>query len=331
MLGATLSRTETRLVIADALQAKLERLREGQAACAARRREVHDELAALALEVGGAPEGSAPAASAPQPRASAAPPPPRAPVESLLRRDLSHLPAEARGDTLTAEADAAVMAHISTAWKVCDALHCQLGCIALGVEGEQAVFVAHERGQSWTSQIPPLALAAVQARVGSSTEERAASDQRVAFATFGTDDRYYVRWASGLHDWIADEVCSEQIKRRPVSRLAFGAEWASFLILFKDGGVSHAQLPPPCERALRARAAPASARLRDAALGPSGEWWLSFLDGSAEWGGLPDGLEAALRAREKAGDEVTSVVFGVGGSWVVRASERSPVVQELLR
>lgn len=342
-LSASIARADTRLVIADALQKKLARLREQQAACDAERSAVATELLALALEVGGNEDAAgsgdparnvADAAVAEQ-AAPTAPSPvaarPRAPVQSVTFRDVSHLPAEARGDTLTAEADEVVVAHISTAWKVCGALACQLGCIALGAENEQAVFVSHERGQSWTSQIPPLALAAVQVRVGGSTEERTASEQRVAFVAFGTDDRYYVRWESGLHDWIADERCSAEIKKRPVAQLAFGADWPSYLIIFKDGGISYAQLPPACERALRARATPASARLRDAALGPSGEWWLSFRDGSSASGGLPDGLKRAIESHEAAGNEVTSLCFGVGGTWVLRTSERSSAVQRLLR
>ncbi|KAG8461944.1 hypothetical protein KFE25_013963 [Diacronema lutheri] len=345
-LGATLARTETRLVIADALQKRLDALRERQAACDAQRAAVVAELLQLAAELGdgGAHErGGATArarapAAAPAAAAAAAVVPDspatrgaRTPVSTVTFRDVSHVPAESRGDTLTVHADEPIVTHICTAWKVCGALRCRLGCITLGAEGEQAVLVAHERGQSWTSAVPPLALAAVQARVGASTEERAASEQRVAYAAFGTDDRYYVRWESGLHDWIADEACSAQIKARPVATVTFGAEWASHLILFKDGAVTYAQVPPACARALRERASPADARLRDAALGPAGEWWLAYADGTCAWGGVGAQLDAALRAHDTAGGEVTCVRFGVGGTWVLRASERSDAVRALLR
>mmetsp|Transcript_8691 Transcript_8691/g.22857 ORF Transcript_8691/g.22857 Transcript_8691/m.22857 type:complete len:89 (-) Transcript_8691:109-375(-) len=84
------------------------------------------------------------------------------------------------------------------------------------------------------------------------------------------------------------------------------------------------------DRALRART-PECARLRDAALGPAGEWWLAYADGTHAADGLPPDLADAVFSRERAGHEITHMGFGAEGSWLLRCSERSQAVQGLLR
>jgi hypothetical protein len=214
---------------------------------------------------------------------------------------------------------------------VCCALGVRLRCVALGADADPTALVVHERGQSWTQGLPPLALSAVQARLA------ACADSRAAAVALGSDERYYIRWQAGIHDWMASDECSTLVRAAPVESVAFGAGWDSFLILFKSGACAWAGLPAACEAALRGRGA-MHARLRAAALGPAGEWWLGFADGAHAAGGLTPGCAHALRALEAAGAEVTHASFGgqpaeppgAEGAWLLRYSERTDAVRDAL-
>lgn len=74
------------------------------------------------------------------------------------------------------------------------------------------------------------------------------------YASLGSGDRYFVRYENGSFEWVASKSFSKLIKKFPkVSRVAFGADWDSYHILFLDGTQAWNNIPSQLERILEKR------------------------------------------------------------------------------
>lgn len=335
-IDAKVARTDTRMVIVDAFERKLESLRMQSEAIDEERELVLRELRELRERLGEESEDELPPRGAGSPAgAPASTPVPVAPVSPLalaassrhpvsqaLTVDAFDTPWSQLGDSIALHVSPTVEEHVLTAWRVCAGLGSELRCVALGAEGELCAIIVHAEGQSWTSGLPDMLSSALHTRTLTSPAVRA------THVAMGTDERYYVRYTNGVHDWVASDECSAAIESKPPAQLAFGAEWGSFCALFQDGSVEYARLPPGLEAELERRGA-GDARLKDVALGPVGEWWLLYADGSSRWGGLSDALMARLHTLHRTGGMITALAFGADGTFVLRYAKGSPAVRAL--
>lgn len=303
MGDAERTREATRLVIVEAIENKMTNLRKQEEAIDRERGAVLAELAQLrkggvaAAVPGDARRGAGRAvAMAFQDEHVFA----RRPEDAWVP---SHLGLEVHGSPSVRE-------HVDLAWRACSETHRRVRQLVLGADDGDSALVVHEDGQAWTAALPELMRKAVHDRT------RGGVMPVVVHAAMGRENRFYLRYADGLHDWLASPACSEHIRRKPVESVAFGPNFSSFCIIHRDGSLSFEDLPAPCEACL-ARRSPQEARVQHVALGPEGEWWIRFMDGSQAYGGVGSDLSNRLLALDKAGTAAVHVSFGAGGTWVL--------------
>jgi len=195
--------------------------------------------------------------------------------------------------------------HIARVW--CSAVSCIAlgdGCaLVLFDDGREPVF-----SDALASQCPQL---------HEQLTSRAAGMPPPIDAAIGSEDRFYLRFADGKQEWIASDECTADIKTKPVARVSFGSDWGEYCIIYKDGSCKYADVPSQLEAKLRTPR-PKKAPIAAVNLGPEGEWFISFADGTWEMGGCSDSLHDKVDSIVKSGAQIRLIVFGANDAWVVR-------------
>lgn len=157
--------------------------------------------------------------------------------------------------------------------------------------------------------------------------------QPLAYVSMGSLDRYYVRFRDGEWQGIASDSCIAEIEAANcgVHKISFGAEWGSYFILFQDGSTVWHDLPLSLHNKLNGRQAslpvveelsisPSEGAEKKTKGGdePDQPWFVRFTDGSWEARGLPDELDSTIKIIPQNGADVTNIIFGLGGTWIVQ-------------
>lgn len=131
----------------------------------------------------------------------------------------------------------------------------------------------------------------------------------------GTGGRYFVKFRNGKQMYSKEGSLHTLIghKEETVRMVAFGAFFKSHAVLFNDGIVSYHNVPRELEKSLQTRE-----KVDFISLGPCGQYFLRFQDGSFKVGGIDDNKLSSLVRIEEA---VREIVFG-GTNVSVRHDKR---------
>lgn len=86
-----------------------------------------------------------------------------------------------------------------------------VSCVALGASC--ALLLFDGAPPEWTSQF-----AAQCPQLAEQLSRRTAAMAPAVFASIGSEDRFYVRYADGKQEWIASSECTADVKAKPVAQ-----------------------------------------------------------------------------------------------------------------
>lgn len=90
-------------------------------------------------------------------------------------------------------------------------------------------------------------------------------------------------------------------------------------VLWDDGSTAWEGLPWGLHNQLNGRQKSLPG-VEDLGIGPNGEWWVRFLNGSWRANGLSDSCSDAIDELQADGHEIGSIAFGHDWSWAIRYS-----------
>ena len=182
-------------------------------------------------------------------------------------------------------------------------------CVAIGATGgarpEHSVVIIYDHLLGEPEDGRVIYTAGVPQRLAASLGGRHRSLPPPTFVAMGTNGRFFVKFADGTAEWEGDaphvrrehmspytpdghttDKFNEQIKTRARTAVAvaFGQDDA-FFIIQSNGGFAHSgNIPDGLYRDIRRREHRGK-DLADVNLGPRGEWWVSWTDGTWAVGG----------------------------------------------
>lgn len=173
---------------------------------------------------------------------------------------------------------------IKSLWKPAKTMDFGVGpqsFVALGIKGKS-------KYHAWWCNIPKA--------LKSTLRKRDYELPAPVMVALGSGDRYFIKFENGSFEWVASKSFSKFIKKFPnVSRVAFGADWDSYHILFVDGTQAWNNLPPQLEKILEKRRDD-QADVCEVALAPDNPafFHVTFADGSWRSHGVPQVMEKQL-------------------------------------
>ena len=134
----------------------------------------------------------------------------------------------------------------------------------------------------------------------------------------GSMDRYFIRFADGKSEWVGCDAMGNDLKgnSREVASVAFGENWDSYAIVFKDGGWSYSGVPFGISDLIRRRQSKCD--LKCISLGPNGEYYVSAKNGRAWWGGMTEENLETIRKHYK--DRMKFLDFCDDNQYIIRFS-----------
>ncbi|GAB4822344.1 hypothetical protein N2152v2_009390 [Parachlorella kessleri] len=143
----------------------------------------------------------------------------------------------------------------------------------------------------------------------------------VEYVALGPDDSYFVQFTDG--DWelagpssLYEALCEATNQGVSVQLLAFAPD-DGWYVLWEDGASSWEGLPRQLHNKLngRQKSLPGVEQL---AIGPSGEWFVRFLNGDWRMDGHSDECASAADELQADGYAILSVMFGDDWSWCIQ-------------
>ncbi len=178
----------------------------------------------------------------------------------------------------------------------------EVQCLACSADDEGIIYTTRGGRSFWSTRVLPPALdSALRSRVGARSRPLALS--------LGSGGRFFVRFANGGLMWDGQsQKLDAAIDAGNVMSVAFGAQQESFLVLYEDGA-AWGNIPKGLEEAIN------NEHTRDTSLlyvsmGPQGQYFARFGDGSFAAGGLNQDEERVLYG---CGRDIRVVCFGAGG------------------
>ena len=124
----------------------------------------------------------------------------------------------------------------------------------------------------------------------------------------GSQSRYYIKFSDGQTQWVGPEDLHTELKdtKRSVQSVAFGEDWSTFFVVYKDGYWKWGgDIPSGLRKKLTDR--DRKSDLKHVSLGPCGQYYISVANGRAWWGGIGDGASESIRPYK---DRITFMDFG---------------------
>ena len=217
-------------------------------------------------------------------------------------------------------------------------------CVAIGATGgarpEHSVVIIYDHLLGEPEDGRVIYTAGVPQRLAASLGGRHRSLPPPTFVAMGTNGRFFVKFADGTAEWEGDaphvrrehmspytpdghttDKFNEQIKTRASTAVAvaFGQDDA-FFIIQSNGGFAHSgNIPDGLYRDIRRREHRGK-DLADVNLGPRGEWWVSWTDGTWAVGGHSRRCRDDLEELAQDGWSAKEIVFGPGSDYLIRFS-----------
>lgn len=193
----------------------------------------------------------------------------------------------------------------------------EVQCLACSADDEGCIYTTRGGRSFWsTRSLPPALDSALRSRVGARSRPLALS--------LGTGGRFFVRFANGGLMWDGfSPKLDAAIDAGKVTTVAFGIQQESFIVLYEDGA-AWGDIPKGLEDTIN------SEHTRDTtmvyvSLGPHGQYFARFGDGSFVAGGLNHDEERVLYG---CGRDIRQVVFGAGGM-IIRYNHDREFVQHM--
>lgn len=184
-----------------------------------------------------------------------------------------------------------------------------VACVAM--IGRATVMVYASGRVDCTSGTPPFLLHQLTNK---------ASAVKLEYVSLGSHGRYFFRGANGTVDWCGGcDKFNEMVKSKggaAVSCVAFGPHPQAYFVRFSHGeyvysglGLDFSQCLKRCNK---------HGEIADVALGPLGEWWVSFQDGHWECGNVVEEVEEVLAGLRRQARTLVKVVFGGEHAYFIR-------------
>ena len=126
------------------------------------------------------------------------------------------------------------------------------------------------------------------------------------YVAMGSQNRYYIEFADGKSEWVASDDAATEINKSSVASIAFGQTWESYFLVTKGGGWAYYDVPHGLEDVVNNKKNKRKT-INCVSLGANGQWYISFTDGSSNWGGLSS---ASLAKIAKVRNRITFMDFG---------------------
>jgi hypothetical protein len=184
-------------------------------------------------------------------------------------------------------------------------------CVAMGSWGgpdsESCTAMLYDDGSfAWTAGMP----------TGLHNKLNGKGSYKHPYTTYlamGTWGRAYVVFADGTTQWWgATDVMAESFRHSSVKTVAFGEDMEDYFILYNGGGYAYRGIPPMMERDAFSNKYKKKT-FAAVALGPKGEWWARWTDGSSKWGNTTDVFDTKCQSMN-----ARSVMFGPDGDFFIR-------------
>jgi hypothetical protein len=200
-------------------------------------------------------------------------------------------------------------------------------CVAMGCAGhadapnaEGCTVMFYDNGShAWTSGMPKLLHNKLNGR----------GDRKKPWPVYlamGSEDRYYLEFEDGASEWSPASTLTafgEKIHTMTsaIKTVAFGDgdHGHSFCILTQGGGYSMDGVPEAMVQGMNSNKY-SKKQVDDVSLGPEGEWFVRWTDGTWKSGGCPTDLDNKLDKLKRTGHgcSVKKVLFGPSQSWFLR-------------
>ena len=192
-------------------------------------------------------------------------------------------------------------------------------CVALGCAGDAdcstscTALLYDSGGHAWSSGLPKLLHNKLNGR-----------GQRKhpwpVYLSMGSLGRYYLQFADGSYQFCANEGVQAKLSElRNISSVSFGASANSYFIVQAAGGYSYSGIPTGMHTAINTNKYKKKC-FANVSLGPGGEWFVRWTDGSWKGGGWPDDLNERWKELERSGRTVKQILFGPASTWFIRYS-----------
>jgi len=211
-----------------------------------------------------------------------------------------------------------------------DSISDPVKCMATNGQGTAVIYRSGE--WAYTSEGLPKALR-------KALKGRKPSDAPPRYVSLGTEDRYFMSFRDGTAIWYGPSTLDKALDNgnasnksskwgfssgsanpsphQPVSSVAFGSTFDTFVVVFKDGSWEYngKGMPEGLVGILRDRGEKAD--LSTVTLGPRGEWFLRTRNGKMYWGNASEEFDGLMEDLEDSSRSPFFVDFGDYGSYFV--------------
>eukprot|EP00242_Pyramimonas_sp_CCMP2087_P015997 CAMPEP_0198219562 /NCGR_PEP_ID=MMETSP1445-20131203/74947_1 /TAXON_ID=36898 /ORGANISM="Pyramimonas sp., Strain CCMP2087" /LENGTH=612 /DNA_ID=CAMNT_0043897007 /DNA_START=128 /DNA_END=1966 /DNA_ORIENTATION=+ len=146
--------------------------------------------------------------------------------------------------------------------------------------------------------------------------KRSRSDPRPTVVAIGPHHRYYVEFANGKSYWegLSEEFDEAVRSTNHIVKVAFGQWDTSFFLLEKSGATQYIDLPQDLTEHLQT----SLKKVQNVSLGPAGEWYVSWTDGSWRCDNVSAHMTEKINKLQKKGWHVRDMAFGEGATYIIR-------------
>jgi hypothetical protein len=187
-------------------------------------------------------------------------------------------------------------------------------CVAMGCAGDAdsaacTAMLYDDSGHAWTSGMPTLLHNKLNGR-------GARKKPWPVYLAMGSLNRYYLQFENGSYEWVASDLFEEKtLAMENIKTVAFGTNFDSFFILSEGGGYSWQGIPEAMNQGMNSNKYRKKI-IDDVSLGPDGEWFVRWKDGSWKGGGYSDNISDKLDELKQ--HSIKKILFGPSESWFVR-------------
>jgi len=181
-------------------------------------------------------------------------------------------------------------------------------CIACG--GRTTVLLYENGDMALTGDIPrPL-----QSKLYQEYEKPTPNDP--IYIALGSNDRYYIEFSNGSCQWNGCNMMTALLRysNRKIQTVAFGNDWHSFIIIYKDGWFDYCDIPDELQQIICTRGSDIC-DIDCVSIGPKGEYYLRTKDGDAWWGGMHNRNKSRIN---EIGDRVKFIDFADNDTYLCR-------------
>ena len=201
--------------------------------------------------------------------------------------------------------------HVSKLWSGGDAV-----CVAMGCSGDRysssvTAMLYEKGGHAWSSCMPKLLHNKLNGR-------GEGARPWTTYLSMGSDGRYFLKFDDGTSEWVGSDSLEEKIlENKPVKRVAFGEDYETYFVLSELGGYSWNGIPSTMSAGINSNKY-RKRTIDEVSLGPNGEWFVRWTDGSWKADGLPEHLDAKLAKFGRGSSNIRQILFGPSDTWFIR-------------